>query len=168
MDFDDIVQFHGHSCPGVAIGYRMTLAAMAALGVSRSGDEELVAIVETDSCGVDALQFISGCTFGKGNLIFHDQGKPVFTLYSRSSNKGIRVRFRDEVLPEELRSDRAKKLAFILAAPEAAIIALSEPLEPLPAKARIVETAFCAACGEPVMATRLVDGLCPPCSRQVN
>ena len=60
MEYAEIVRFHGHSCPGSAIGYRMTLAAMKLLGVTRSGDEELVAIVENDACGVDALQCMSG------------------------------------------------------------------------------------------------------------
>lgn len=31
MTYDEIVRFHGHNCPGLAKGYRMTLAAMAAL-----------------------------------------------------------------------------------------------------------------------------------------
>jgi formylmethanofuran dehydrogenase subunit E len=65
--YTDIITFHGHSCPGLAIGYRMTKAGLAFLTGSRSADEELVAIVENDACGVDALQMLSGCTFGKGN-----------------------------------------------------------------------------------------------------
>jgi hypothetical protein len=55
MTYDDIVQFHGHECPGLAIGYRMATAAMEALESFRAEDEELVAIVENDACGVDAL-----------------------------------------------------------------------------------------------------------------
>ncbi len=33
LTYEEIVRFHGHSCPGLAIGYRMTTAALAALGV---------------------------------------------------------------------------------------------------------------------------------------
>ena len=60
--------FHGHICPGIAIG---VLVAKYALehGFEHSPDEELVAVVETDSCSVDALQVLLGTTFGKGNLI---------------------------------------------------------------------------------------------------
>ena len=93
MTYSEIVAFHGHSCPGLAVGYRMSRAAMDALSEMRSGDEQLVAIVENDACGVDALQCVTGCTFGKGNLIFRDFGKQVFTLYSRDSRKGVRVLF---------------------------------------------------------------------------
>ena len=74
MTYPEIISFHGHECPGLAIGYRMATAAMEKLSVLRAEDEEIVAIVENDACGVDALQCVTGCTFGKGNLIFHDYG----------------------------------------------------------------------------------------------
>ncbi len=90
-DYGDLVAFHGHSCPGLAMGYRMTKAALSFLSNSRSKDEEIVAITENDACGVDALQYLSGCTFGKGNLVFKDYGKQVFTLYNRKSKRGVWV-----------------------------------------------------------------------------
>ena len=40
-----------------------------------STDEEIVCVTENDACGVDAIQFITGCTFGKGNLLYRDRGK---------------------------------------------------------------------------------------------
>ena len=55
MTYDEIINFHGHECPGLAIGYRMACSAMEALKSIRAEDEELVAIVENDACGVDAL-----------------------------------------------------------------------------------------------------------------
>ena len=61
MDYAQIVEFHGHSCPGLAMGYRMACAALAELKSMRAEDEELVAIVENDACGVDALQCVTGC-----------------------------------------------------------------------------------------------------------
>ena len=79
MNFDDAVKFHGHACPGLAIGYRVANLALKELG-GRARDEELVAIVENNSCAVDAIQLICGCTFGKGNLIFKDFGKQVIPL----------------------------------------------------------------------------------------
>jgi formylmethanofuran dehydrogenase subunit E len=168
MDYADIVKFHGHSCPGSAIGYRMTLAAMAALGVSRADDEELVAIVENDACGVDALQYLSGCTFGKGNLIFRDYGKPVYTLFSRKSGQGVRVIFLDAALPEELRGDREKRLEYILSAPDDAILVVSKVVVDEPKHAKIYHTVSCDRCHEPVMETRLVTvadrRLCFPCA----
>jgi formylmethanofuran dehydrogenase subunit E len=168
MEYAEIVKFHGHSCPGSAIGYRMTLAAMNVLVAARSGDEELVAIVENDACGVDALQLMTGCTFGKGNLIFRDYGKPVFTLFSRASGKGVRVLFRDAALPEEVKNDRSKKLEYILSAPDDAILSLTTVAIDLPEPAKIHKSISCDRCHESVMEPRVksVAGrqLCIPCA----
>ena len=74
-DFRACVRFHGHICPGLAIGYAAVKAGSRVLGLSTAEDEEIVAFVENDSCAVDAVQVLLGCTFGKGNLIFRDWGK---------------------------------------------------------------------------------------------
>jgi len=53
--YSDAVAFHGHACPGLALGYRAAQYALGALKAGRSDDEELVCIVENDACGVDAI-----------------------------------------------------------------------------------------------------------------
>ena len=90
MNFDDTIKFHGHACPGLAIGYRVASLALKELGL-RARDEELVAIVENNSCAVDAIQLICGCTFGKGNFIFKDFGKQVYTFIRRPQTEAIRI-----------------------------------------------------------------------------
>jgi len=80
------VAFHGHWCPGLAVGIRAAEWALREMG--RAADEEIVAVVETDMCGVDAIQFLTGCTFGKGNLIHRDWGKNAFSFYRRRDGKG--------------------------------------------------------------------------------
>ena len=91
IGFDEVVAFHGHACPGLAFGYRVSQLAMEKLVVHRSEDEELVAIVENSSCAVDAIQAMTGCTFGKGNFIFKDFGKQVYTFIRRSDGEAVRV-----------------------------------------------------------------------------
>lgn len=74
LDISDIEgtrHFHGHSCPGLAIGIRAAEVALQEIGKHAAG-EEMVSIVETDMCGVDAIQYLSSCTFEKGNLIHRD------------------------------------------------------------------------------------------------
>ncbi len=63
----DVTRFHGHMCPGLAMGIRAAEVALTEIG-PHAEDEEVVAVVETDMCGVDAIQALTGCTFGKGNL----------------------------------------------------------------------------------------------------
>ncbi len=166
--YEDAVRFHGHSCPGLAMGYRMTTAALAALRATRSSDEELVAIVENDACGVDAVQVVSGCSFGKGNLVFRDVGKRVYTFFSRTTGRGVRVVEHRRGMPEGLRDDREGRIRWILTAPEADVVSCQRVTVDEPPTARLFHSVPCAACGEPVMETRLrkVDGrlLCIPCA----
>src|SRR5512141_497308 len=103
--YDDVVEFHGHSCPGLALGYRVAVRAVQEFP-RRATDEEIVAIVENDSCAVDAVQVLTGCTFGKGNLIFKDYGKQVYTFVGRPSGKSIRISI-DWKKPAETKKEKA-------------------------------------------------------------
>lgn len=170
VDYDKMIAFHGHSCPGLAMGYRMTVAAMAFLVQYRSQDEELVAITENNACGVDALQFISGCTFGKGNLIFKDYGKQVYTFYARKTGRGVRVVFNQVSIPAALRVDRPAFIKWLLEADEAEIISLQPVTIKEPEKARVMASVVCDNCGEAVMETRICaqqgKNICIPCSEK--
>jgi len=187
--FEECVRFHGHACPGLATGYRVAVAAMQALCVARPYDEELVAIAETDACGVDAIQMVTGCTAGKGNLIIRDYGKHAFTFISREQGKAVRVLVAHEDMPEReemglLRgkvfsdtatdAERERFYALMKAATDRILMmpadevvtVRSVSIEP-PAKARIFTSVPCALCGEPVAdaKTRTLDGerVCIPC-----
>ena len=160
MTYEQIVEFHGHKCPGLAMGYRMAMAAMARLVATRAEDEGLVAIVENDACGVDALQCVTGCTFGKGNLLFRDYGKQVYTVYCRTSRQGVRVHFHGNGVPETVRDDRAAFADWILSAPVDKMLSLTPVEIDEPQPARIHQSVTCSACGERTMETRIkeVDG----------
>ena len=95
-DFARCVQFHGHTCPGLAIGFKAGKTLMGRLGVRKAPDEELVAVVEADACGADAIQVMTGCTFGKGNFIFKNYGKHAFSLMDRRKGKGVRACLRPD------------------------------------------------------------------------
>jgi len=104
------IDFHGHSCPGLAIGIRVSEVVMDRF--ERSMDEEIVAVVETDMCAIDAIQFLTGCTFGKGNLIHLDHGKSAFTFHNRKKGESIRIVTRPNAISDpddELIALRTKK-----------------------------------------------------------
>jgi len=171
MKYPEIVRFHGHDCPSLAIGYRMALAGLEALKSIRSEDEDLVAIVENDACGVDALQCLTGCTFGKGNLIFRDYGKQVYTIYSRSRRKGVRVRFNGQSVPVEIRNDRKAFAEWILASRAEGILEVKTVDIQEPEFAKTRNSLPCDICGESVMETRIHDlggkYACIPCFEKV-
>lgn len=189
-DFDDVIKFHGHSCPGLALGYRVSLAVIREFGIENiSKDEEIVAIVENDSCAVDAIQVMTGCTFGKGNLLFKDYGKQVYTFINRASGDAIRISI-DIEMPEETeyekqmwkrysegdRSDevlkavhnrKAKKIKTILEAKDSELLKMSKFKTVPPPEAKIYQSIRCEICGEKVAEpkARIKDGkiVCIPC-----
>jgi formylmethanofuran dehydrogenase subunit E len=183
------IQFHGHICPGLLMGVRAAEFALEKLAVDPDVDEELVAVVETDSCGVDAIQSILGCTFGKGNLIFKDFGKNVYTIGSREKNRAIRIaqRYGVKFSPDwprykalaDLKSPSQEELQEkesilgamfekVMTMPFEELFKWEEVAFEMPGKAQIVETVQCQKCGEGVMKTRTVtsgDGIiCLSCA----
>lgn len=187
--FEYAVKFHGHTCPGLLIGVRMGVAALNALGVDRSADEELYAVVENDSCAVDGLQTVTGVTFGKGNLLFKDYGKMAATFYLRNKNKAIRLVFKPEsfgkiddgedlreVMSEKNQEKKMAKFAKIVKRfgdlPDDEIFDIKIVDMDEPAMAEIRQSVRCEKCGEMTMETKTVvkEGkhLCIPCSAGVN
>ncbi len=172
---DRAVAFHGHSCPGLAIGIRAAELALDRLGAPPGAD--LVAVVETDMCGVDAIQVLTGCTFGKGNLIHRDHGKMAFTFFDRKTAKGFRAVLRPEMRgeidtelrelmkktaggeagEEERRRGEQLRLAaqerFMAAGLEEMFAVLPVETEP-PRPPRVLDSLPCVHCGEMTMESR--------------
>ncbi|WP_446424728.1 FmdE family protein [Mailhella sp.] len=189
---DKATAFHGHWCPGLARGIRAAVWAAEHFGTA--ADEEIVTVTETDMCGVDAIQALLGCTFGKGNLIFRDRGKVAFTFFRRSDGKSARIvenprspqemrrsmelreALSDQTLPAAVRAElerereelRQRDMDRLLTAPFDQLFRITEARCELPALAQRLPTLICEQCGEGVMSTRLcdVDGrkLCMDCA----
>ena len=170
-DFNQCVKFHGHICPGLAIGFRAAQVLMKRLGVRKAPDEELVAMVETDACGADAIQVMTGCTFGKGNFFLKNYGKHAFSLMDRKRGTGVRVCLRPDIFKNDaeflslfervqnniaspvelerfgqLQMEKTKK---ILDADSDFLFKIEEISPDIPAKARVIESGICDLCGEP-------------------
>jgi formylmethanofuran dehydrogenase subunit E len=178
-DFKRCADFHGHICPGLAIGYQAAKAGIAWLEEHRALDEEVVAIVETNACGVDAVQVLTGCTFGKGNFIYKDHGKQVFTFISRRSGRGVRIAMKPGVIGSDERHQELlgkvmaesvteeerrefwtihrQKSQEILGKPAEELFTIRAMDIPIPPKARIEPSIPCGRCGEPTMQSKLAD-----------
>ncbi len=175
-DLQKAVAFHGHLCPGLMIGWRLVRAAQKALEIGSSDDEELVAVVENDSCSVDAAQALLSTTFGKGNLKWRDHGKQVFTVIDRKQNRAVRVAFIGEGLKTKDAQGKTDRRAFmraLLEAPDEKLLTVREIAPQPPEPARIEPSLICPACGEPVQESKTVatsDGrrLCRPCAEEAR
>ena len=145
------VEFHGHACGGLTIGYKAALYAIERMGLRLGGgnagclspDEEIVCISENDACGVDAIQVLLSCTVGKGNLIFNLQGKNAFSFYRRSDGKSFRLVLRPT--PDKTKEER---LAWLMDGDFHQMFDVKEAPAPVPEEARIFKTVTCSLCGE--------------------
>lgn len=166
--YDDVIGFHGHSCPGLAIGIKASELALKKLGEG-DGDEELVCVSETDMCGVDGIQYMTNCTIGKGNLILREYGKVAFSFFRRRDGKSIRL-----VLKDNLKGDmeRDQYRDYLLGSPAENLFDIKEPNENLPPMAYRESSLKCSRCGEGTMEslTKNLDGqvYCIPCSRDIR
>lgn len=189
----ETIAFHGHSCPGLAIGIRVAEYVKNEFKETRKAD--LVCVSETDMCGVDAIQYLTGCTYGKGNLIHRDYGKMAFSFYDRQQKRGVRL-----VLLPHGRGEDQKEMAELVGKKGAGTLSdkegqklaelrlmmknrlMSLPLSELfsveklqyqpPRPPSILESLVCEDCGEQTMESRTRrfagNTLCIPCYQKVE
>ncbi len=194
--FDDAAKFHGHVCPGLTIGYIAARTGIEKLEADRDADEELVTIVENDACGVDAIQVLTGCTIGKGNLIYRDHAKQVFTFICRDSKKALRVALKSGFSIDSIDTEVSKLRTKVMSgqATEEQNLEFRErmgkisrvmretPVEEMfdilfvdamiPEKAKIFNSLKCSKCGEMMGESRARvqngDYICIPCSEEYS
>lgn len=108
-----LVEFHGHLCPFLVVGWRMGQEALRHLGVARERDQGLFLFTELggealrpQSCFEDGLQAATGCTAGKGTLRRLDFGK-VAAVLAQPGGIAVRVALRPEVCDVLAQADYA-------------------------------------------------------------
>jgi formylmethanofuran dehydrogenase subunit E len=184
---------HGHFCPMLSLGVIAGAYVMRELNGENLGREEVIAIVETNNCLSDGIQFTTGCTFGNNALIYRDFGKTAVTVMWRGGD-GIRMSVKPEALSNMTEDPDTKELFEKVVAQrggsreetaglmkrfeKTAFSLLERGFEDLftaerikasvPEYAPMHESIICEECGESVIATRIVekDGrkLCIPCA----
>jgi formylmethanofuran dehydrogenase subunit E len=187
--YRDVVRFHGHECPGAGVGTRIAEVAVARLG--RHGpDNNLVAVSETDACALDAVQVLTGCTFGKRNMVHRDHGKNAFVFWRRSDGTGVRITvrpgsaaFRDdrtwalarkldagtatEAEAAQFAETQSTRLSRILTAPAEELLVVEELTGEAPAVKPLGPTEACEQCREQTSVNTLHNHrgrmICPPC-----
>lgn len=107
------VEYHGHHCPGLAIGVRASLEAIEALSINFAENEEIICVSENESCSVDGIRVVLECTGEKGNLLFIKAGKQAFSIFNRTTGKSMRL-----ILKELPQMSRDEMEAYILNEPD--------------------------------------------------
>ncbi|MFO8060251.1 MAG: tRNA (N6-threonylcarbamoyladenosine(37)-N6)-methyltransferase TrmO [Bacillota bacterium] len=178
-------ELHGHFCPFMALGVRAGALAVTELGLVTSGTEDVIAIVETNNCFSDGIQYATGCTFGNNALVYRDYGKTAFTLAVRggpalrlhlkrpqnlirehSSPEATRlfeqvIARRDGTPKAERQLQRVwSRLAFkLIELPTSELFEVQRNVTVrLPDYAPIHDTVICERCGEEVVTPRAITG----------
>ena len=163
-DWERCVNFHGHECPGLAIGVKAYEAAKKKMNLKFTKDEEVVCVTENDSCAVDAVQVLTGCTLGKGNLVYKGTGKMAFSFFCRNNGRSIRMILK----PLNKDMEREELKIYILGEDIDKLFEFSTPKYEIPPKAKIFNTVICEECGEgaPEHKIRIKDGkkVCLDCA----
>ena len=144
---------------------------------------------------MDGVQSLTGCTLGKGNLIFKDHGKHVYTFLRRADGKAIRIVIRPAYwgqrnpehqalsakmiagqanAPErarflELQVTRAEEL---LEAPEEQLLEVQPVKLSFAPKVRVADYVLCESCSELTLKTHLQrvgqQQVCRPCAARLS
>lgn len=178
--FDDVVDFHRHLCLDIAMGYRIAKALMREMGDQIRDMKNLVAVVENETCAVDAIQEYTGCTLGKRNLVLTGTGKPVYILQNQKTGEGVRIYCKfwevfdadgsfhqrrkkaaspNATLQEQQAFQRElnAKIKEILRAPEAQLFTIRRINQPPPPKVGKYQAEPCSRCGEHTHTGRLIE-----------
>ena len=166
--WEKCVEFHGHRCGGLRIGYAAVQYAMKLLNITFSDNEQVVCICENDACGVDAIQVGLGCSIGKGNLLFHMTGKQAFSFYDRSTGQSVRLVLK----PKPLNMTREESFRYYQNTSPEELFEVKPTKLALPRGAKIFDSYNCDCCGEKTGANwiRLSGGkkLCLDCYESYN
>ena len=100
---DKIIQnaciFHGHLGPYLVLGLRASLIAMEALGRDPFGMKATVFTQGSppSSCFIDGVQFVSGCTLGKGNIKANESDGPAYCIFRTKDGHKVTIWLRSEI-----------------------------------------------------------------------
>ena len=168
---------HGHYCPGLSMGIICSVYAVNQINQFSDGMEDIIAIIEINSCFADSIQYITGCTIGNNSLIFKDYGKTAFSLVKRDGtglrlsvkqsyrekmtkhfpefqkyfNKVVIEKNREKKLLQDFKKN-AKKVSFKLLNWNINDIFKIEKIKiNIPDYAPIRESVVCSKCGETIM-----------------
>ncbi len=187
-------RLHGHFCPGVSLGVMAATHGLRRLSELRGrsvrellaadGLEELLAIVEVNSCFADGIQMVTGCTLGNNGLVYRDYGKTAVTLCDRTG-AGVRLvatgghgkileerapdfgplfeqvvkqHVRDPEVVARFKEASTRASFAILEADQTEVFAASPVRTTLPPYAPMRQSLTCAVCGESVMAGKTETG----------
>ena len=194
MSLKRIVDFHGHLCPDLVIGAKVSHYAQALVAGNGQASELGAVVAENCTSAIDAIQVLLGMTMGNRRLTIVNYGKHNYTLIMKGGQTSYRLTLRPlNFADEDSYADLAKKIASDKATLDD-VVAMQQMLDDrirwllarqpedlfditgvvcsrIQTEAPTV-LAVCARCGQPVIRHRGVEydgGIwCLPCFRETH
>ncbi|MDD1701456.1 MAG: FmdE family protein [Methanoregula sp.] len=156
--FNKAKEFHGHVCPGIVLGTRLTIAGLRELGMDpREPIRNLIVYMEIDRCGTDAVQAITGCSLGHRSLKHKDFGKFAATFVDTKTGKAVRVAIHEKNRAEHDKLETKEVIRVLSEVPEDEILKIEHVRLVIPREDQPgfpVGKAICSRCGEQVSDNR--------------
>ena len=177
--WERVTEFHGHTCAGIALGFKVAQIVNRELGIKPNPAAGLMARAETYSCALDALQVLNQVTLGRGTLQVSEHGKHVYSFQYQGSEELLRLSVKPVVLerfaaiaacstPRQKQNKNLEIIQFILTCPDSDFCTISYVKGSLTTPVTAANWQICPVCGEAVRAdlavTNVGQALCPDCA----
>jgi len=86
----EVVKFHGHECPGLAIGIRACEAIISKMNI-KPKEDKIICITENNTCPVDGIKYVFGGDYDKKNLFYKESDELAFNIFNASNNDSLRI-----------------------------------------------------------------------------
>jgi formylmethanofuran dehydrogenase subunit E len=90
VSFSEARELHGHTCPGLVMGYKASIRAMKELRPA-PGHSLAAVVFEACGCPLDAIKAVTGCSKEAGNLRIVDIKEAAFVFLNEATGDSIRI-----------------------------------------------------------------------------
>lgn len=122
--WEKTIEFHGHKCPGIAMGFKICEAAIKKLGINPLEDE-IICIAENNTCPTDAIRYILRCNEENNKLSFKLSEDLTFSFLNKTNNQKLKIQFKP--LKREQKMNKEEFTDMILEMDVDDLMAYSEP-----------------------------------------
>ncbi len=194
MSLKRVVDFHGHLCPDLVLGCKLCEYARKLFAYGDEIGGGLSIIAENCTSALDAVQMMLGTTIGNQRMLIMDLGKHNYTILSKDSGAGFKLRLKKQqygdeeiyhLLERKIATSQAiledvvhfqklldGRVEHLLSLEPENIFAVSSVRNVQPPTEMPNVFITCCRCGEQVLKSRKIDyqgkTYCIPCFQQIQ
>ena len=122
--WEKTIEFHGHTCPGIAMGFKICEGVIKKMGINPQVDE-LICVSENNTCPADAVRFILNCTEENNRLDYRPSDDLAFSFFNKSNGEKLKVKLNK--INKDPNMTKDEFINYILDADIDDILVFSEP-----------------------------------------